>query len=182
MRSLLLALFTGVVGGALLHIIIILALPSWTGSDAFSRVVALGETQQFFTLANEANVTGLFNDDPHLRSAVCRFDLQEAPLRITARGVVALWTLAIYDRHSDEVYSMNDRAAIGDGVDMILGTTAQMLKLRRNMPEALQRSIFVELENPEGFVVLRTIVPDPSSERQARGFLSEARCQPLALG
>ena len=96
MRNLLLAIATGLVGAAVLHIVIVLALPAWTGKDAFSRAQELGETHRFFTLANEPNITGFYNDDPHIRSAVCRFDLSQDPVRIIARGNVALWMLSIF--------------------------------------------------------------------------------------
>jgi len=181
-RNLILSVLTGLVGAALLHIIIVLALPGWAGRDAFSRVVDLGETGQFYSLANEENPTGLANEDPHIRSAVCRFDLSENPVRVTARTPVPLWTLAVFDTASDEVYSMTDRSAIGNGVDITLVTPAQMLQLRRNMPPALTQSVLVELPDVEGFVVLRAITPEASGERAARSFLAEANCLPLVFG
>lgn len=181
-RNLVLAVLTGLVGAAFLHIVIVLALPGWSGRDAFSRVVALGETGQFYALANEANPTGLANEDPHIRSAVCRFDLSANPVRVTARVPVPLWTLAVFDTASDEAYSMTDRSAIGQGVDITLVTPAQMLQIRRDVPQALEQSVLVEMSDTEGFVVLRAIVPDASGERAARNFLSEATCSPLVFG
>ena len=182
MRNLLLAIATGLVGAAVLHIVIVLALPAWTGKDAFSRAQELGETHRFFTLANEPNITGFYNDDPHIRSAVCRFDLSQDPVRIIARGNVALWMLSIFNTKSDEIYSMSDRSAIEQNVDLTLVTPAQMLQLRRNMPAALEKSVLVETDDQEGFVVLRAVAPDSSSERQTRNFLSEAGCLPLVYG
>ena len=182
MRSLLLAAVIGLVGAALLHIIIILALPAWTGSDAWSRVVGLGEAGQFYRLANEANATGLANDNPHIRAAVCRFDLSDGPVRVLANGDMPIWTVGVFDDGSNETYSMNDRAAIGSGVDLTLVTPAQMLQLRRDIPAAIARSVMVELGEPEGFVVLRAIVPGKSMERMARNFLAQASCAPLAAG
>jgi hypothetical protein len=40
---------------------------------------------------------------------------------------------------------MNDRSSIGDTVDILFVTPAQMLQLRRVMPQALERSVLVEL-------------------------------------
>ncbi len=42
MRSFLYAIAVGLVGAALLHIVIILSLPSFTGRDAYTRVQAFG--------------------------------------------------------------------------------------------------------------------------------------------
>ena len=46
MRSFLYAIAIGLVGAALLHIVIILSLPSFTGRDAYTRVQAFGETNR----------------------------------------------------------------------------------------------------------------------------------------
>lgn len=182
MRSLALSVLIGLVGAALIHIVVILALPRWTGSDAFTRIVGLGEAGRFFALANEPNPSGLYNDDPHIRAAVCRFDLGDGPVRVMANGDVPIWTTATYDSGSNETYSLNDRSAIGEGVDLTLVTPTQLLLLKRNMPPALSRSVMVELSGEEGFVVIRAIVPDRSAEKSARDFLAEATCNTMVLG
>jgi uncharacterized membrane protein len=53
MRSALLAIVIGLVGAAIIHIVIILALPMWTGKDAWTRVSMLGAMNRFYPLANE---------------------------------------------------------------------------------------------------------------------------------
>lgn len=182
MRSLLLAIMAGLVGAALLHVIIILTLPASSVNDAWSKVAGLGEAGQFYRLANEENTTGLANKDPHIRTAVCRFDLSDGPVRISANGNVPLWTIGVFDKGSNETYSMNDRTAIGNSVDLTLVTPVQMLRLRRDMPPAIARSVLVELSDPEGFIVLRAIVPGKSMERIVRKFLEGASCARLAVG
>ncbi|PWW02202.1 putative membrane protein [Hoeflea marina] len=182
MRSLIHAVAIGIVGAALLHVVIILSLPAWTGRDAWTRVVNLGAPGRFFTLANEPNPTGLANDDPHIRSAVCRFDITERPLRVTSAGDVPIWSASAFDTLANETFSINDRSAIGEEVDITFVTPAQMLQLRKVMPPALARSVLVELAEPQGYVVLRAIVPGPSSERQVRDYLGEARCTAFDIG
>lgn len=176
MRSTLLAIAVGLVGAALIHIISILELPRWTGTDAWSRVAALGATNRFFPLANEPNTTGLYNEDPHIRTAVCRFDITNTPVRVVASGNVPIWTVSAYDSSSNETYSMNDRSSIGENVDIVFVTPSQMLQLRRVMPVELERAVLVELASPEGFVALRAIAPTPSQEPAARDFVAGASC------
>lgn len=181
MRSVLLAIAIGLVGAAFIHIVIILALPMWTGKDAWTRVQALGEMNRFYSLANEPNVTGLYNENPYIRSAVCRFDISNGPVRIIASGDVPMWTVSVYDASSDETYSMNDRSAIGTGVNIALVTPAQMLQLRRFMPSALERAVLVELKKPQGYVALRAVAPTPSQKPAARTFLSNAACASITI-
>lgn len=181
MRSVLLSIAIGLVGAAIVHIVIILALPLWTGKDAWTRVREMGAQNRFYSLANEQNPTGLFNDDPNIRTAVCHFDISNAPVRITASGDVAVWTVSAYDASSNETFSMNDRSSIGEDVDIAFVTPAQMLQMRRAMPEALERSVLVELKRAEGYVALRAIAPLPSQEPAARAFLANALCSSLRI-
>ena len=181
MRSVLLAIVIGLVGAAFIHIVIILALPMWTGQDAWTRVQALGDMNRFYPLANEPNLTGLYNDNPYIRSAVCRFDISEGPVRIVTSGNVPFWTVAVYDTGSNETYSMNDRSAIGTGVNITLVTPAQMLQLRRFMPRTLERAVLVELSKPQGYVVLRAVAPMPSHQPAVRAFLSNAACAGITI-
>ena len=181
MRSVLLATAIGLVGAALIHIVIIFALPMWTGKDAWTRVKALGAANRFYSLANEPNVTGLSNDDPYVRTAVCHFDISENPLRVIASGNVPIWTLSAYDASANETYSMNDRSSIGTSVNVAFVTPAQMLQMRRFMPQSLERAVLVELSRPEGYVALRAVAPTPSQEPAARAFLSSALCAELKI-
>ena len=153
----------------------------WTGKDAWTRVTALGAQYRFYSLAHEPNPTGLFNDNPNIRTAVCRFDISSMPVRVVASGDVAIWTVSVYDSSSNETYSMNDRSSIGADVNIALVTPAQMLQMRRSMPEALERAVLVELQRPEGYVALRAIAPMPSQEPAARAFLNGAVCAPFKI-
>ncbi|MDF1607291.1 DUF1254 domain-containing protein [Hoeflea sp. YIM 152468] len=181
MRSLLLAIAIGLLGAAFIHIIIILALPLWTGTDSWTRVKALGASNRFYALANEPNTTGLYNENPNVRTAVCHFDVSDGPIRIIASGDVPIWTVSAYDSSANETYSMNDRSAIGSGVNIAFVTPAQMLQLRRIMPPALEQAVLVELTRPEAYVALRVISPTPSHEPAARAFLDTALCQAMSL-
>jgi uncharacterized membrane protein len=179
MRSVLLAVAIGVVGAA--FIVIILALPMWTGKDAWTRVRDLGEANRFYALANEPNPTGLYNEDPYVSSAVCHFDITDGPVRVIASGDVPFWTVSVYDVSSDETYSINDRSSIGRGVNIVFVTPGQMLQLRRFMPRELERSVLVELSRPQGYVALRAIAPSPSQMPAARAFLANAACTGITV-
>ncbi len=58
-RKFVFAAVTGLVGAALLHIIIILALPSFTGQDAYTRVQAEGPENAFYSLPDMSQGKGL---------------------------------------------------------------------------------------------------------------------------
>lgn len=176
MRNLLVAILAGLAGAVILHIVIILAIPQFTTTDAWSQVTKLGSADRFHTLGKEPGSEGLANANPYLRSAICIYDVSEAPLRVTAKGPLPFWSLAVFDRHSNELYSMNDRSAVERQVDVTLATPLQMIDLKRQKPADLAKSILVEVSQPDGYIVLRTIAEDQTVDAIARTFLAGASC------
>ncbi|MBB3135695.1 putative membrane protein [Rhizobium pisi] len=171
------AVLTGLFGAALLHLIIILSLPHFTGKDAATRIEAEGDLNNFYLLSNAYDDAGLANSDPFVRTAVCSFDVEDAPVHFTAKGKVPFWSIAIYDSASNEVFSMNDRTSVGGALDVLAGGPIQLTDLRKNLPQELQQTILVEMARPDGYAVLRTLAPQTSFDESARNFLSEAGCE-----
>ena len=186
MNRLTYAALTGLIGAALLHIIIILALPNFTGKDAYTRITAAGPPHRFIVLPDRAETgagtsdqAALTNVDPFLKAAVCHFDIARAPLRLYAPAGPGFWSMAVFDAGSNEVFSMNDRTSVGGDLDAVVATPAQVAQIRKAPGAALTESILVEYRGTTGYVVLRTMVPTPSFSPQARAFLDEALCAPL---
>ncbi|MGV8936047.1 MAG: DUF1254 domain-containing protein [Allorhizobium sp.] len=179
MPRLLLAILTGLIGAALLHIIIILALPHFTGSDAYTRVMAEGRANRFHALDDSRDEAGLVNMDPYLKIAVCHFDTATQAERLLARGNSRFWSLSIFDADSNEVFSMNDRTSVDGTLDVLLASPLQLTRLRKTLPAVLSQSILVELPSPSGYAVLRTMAPQTSFEETADDLLSGALCVPF---
>ncbi len=72
MLRVLFAILAGLFGAALLHLVIILSLPHFTGKDAATRVASEGDLDKFYLLGGFTMTRpGLSNDDPFVRTAVC---------------------------------------------------------------------------------------------------------------
>ncbi|SMF48677.1 Uncharacterized membrane protein [Xaviernesmea oryzae] len=174
------AAVTGLIGAALLHLVIVLLLPDFSERDAYTRVLAEGESHRFYRLGEKPDRAGLSKNDPFVDTAVCAFDVSEGPLRLTApNGGVPFWSLAVYDQSSNEVFSINDRTSAGGVLDVVIATPVQLTSLRQAQPPALSQSILVETTQAEGYVVLRSLVPQPSFADIASQFLSQATCTPF---
>ncbi|MFN7012490.1 MAG: DUF1254 domain-containing protein [Allorhizobium sp.] len=184
MNRLTYAVVIGLIGAAILHIVIILALPQFTGKDAYTRVKATGQSHRFHILpdwSNErADADALTNVDPYLKVAVCHFDIARAPLRLLAPSGPSFWSMAVFDANSNEVFSMNDRTSVVGDLDALVATPAQVAQIRKAPGAALTQSIIVEYQGTTGYIVLRTLVPAQSFGPEARAFLDEALCAPLA--
>lgn len=179
MLKVLFAILTGLVGAALLHLVIILALPYFSEKDAYTRVLAEGGRHVFHRLPDTRDRAGLMQDDPFMEVSVCAYDISQGPIRVYAQGDVPFWSLGIYDAASNEVFSINDRTSAAGILDVVLATPAQLTLLRKALPEAIEQSILVETQQADGYVVLRTMVPQQSFAPGASTFLSEAVCAPF---
>jgi uncharacterized membrane protein len=170
------AILTGVLGAALLHLIIILSLPHFSDRDAYTRIEDEGDENHFYMLDNKDDDAGLSNSDPYIRTAVCAFDIGSQPVRLNAKGNVPFWSLSVYDAASNEVFSMSDRTSVGGALDLLLASPVQLTGIRKALPPSLAQSILVEVPRAEGYVVLRAMAPEASFDDAARTFLSEAGC------
>jgi uncharacterized membrane protein len=170
------AVLTGLLGAALLHLVIILSLPHFSDRDAYTRVEDEGDENHFYMLDDKDDDAGLSNGDPYIKTAVCAFDIEDQPIRLTASGKVPFWSLSVYDRASNEVFSMSDRTSVGGVADVLIASPIQLTTLRKALPASLSQSILVEMSHPQGYVVLRTMAPQASFDEAARDFLSGAGC------
>ena len=177
MLRLLLAIFTGLIGAAVLHLIIVLSLPHFGNRDAYSRAVAEGAAHRFHLLDDKREKAELGSGDPFMRVAVCTFDVSDKPVRLAGFGAVPFWSVAIFDSSSNEIFSMNDRTSAGGMLDILIANTVQLAAIRKAQPQALSQSILVESGRNQGYAVLRTLVPQPSFVDEAERFLGEAKCE-----
>lgn len=174
--SLLHAVVTGLVGAALLHLVIVLALPRFSEHDAYARVLGVGPPERFHLLKKEDGP--LAPEDPFVSVAVCAYDLSAAPVYVTAAGRPAFWSFAAFDKGSNEIFSINDRSVDEAGLDAVIATPAQAAQLRRAEPDLTERSILVETAEVRGYLVLRALAPHASMEKERLDFLGSARCGP----
>jgi uncharacterized membrane protein len=180
-RPALFAILTGLFGAAVLHIILILALPSYTGLDAYTRLTAYETDGRFLMFDDKKDEMGFSNGDPYLRTGACLISVESQPVHLLASGNVPFWSFAVYDSSSNEVFSMNDRSAAGGALDAIIASPAQLAEIRKSDPDIISQSVLIEMPRPEGYIVLRTLAPAPSYEDAAKSFLSEAECAEYEL-
>ena len=95
-----------------------------------------------------------------------------------AAGAVPYWSASVYDRAGKNLYSFNDRSARDKALDIVVLTPAQMLEVRKEVPEELGQSVFVESSEEEGVTVIRAFIPDESWGPSVDAFLDSLRCQP----
>lgn len=176
--ALLHALLLGLVGAGIVHIAILLMVPSYSQRDAWS---ILSQQANYYTLARldppgAAPLIGSM--DPLFNAVACRIDLEEGTVRVHGSGNAPYWSISVYDRAGQNVFSLNDRSSADGQVDFVIATPAQMIDLRNALPAAYDRSVFIEADIGEGMVVVRAFVPDESWEPTISRYLDGIACTP----
>lgn len=178
MLRLIYTVLVGLVGAVVVHIVVLLLVPAYSGHDAWARLSERAPAFQVTSIA-DAGGSDPFRKgaDPLFASAACRFALSTGIVHFVAGGDVPFWSVSVYDRHGQNIYSFNDRTATDRKLDLVIATPVQMVELRKELPEEYAASIFVETEEREGIVVARAFVPDGSWRDIAEAFLGSAMCR-----
>lgn len=178
MRRLLHAILLGLLGAGIVHIIVLLLVSEFSERNAWSRLAMASDLYRMTRLDAEAGGTPVVKSvDPLFYAAACRFDLSDGMVRVKAPGNVPFWSVSVYDRSGHNIYSFNDHSATGRVLDRIVLTPAQMIEIRKDLPEELQGAIFVEAPIDEGMFVIRSFVPDDSWKPIVSRFLEQSSCE-----
>lgn len=177
MLRLLHAIMLGLIGAGIVHIVVLLLVPQFSERDAWSRLAMaadLYKVVRFDARSNEAPIVRA--GDPLFFAAACRFDLAEGVVHAFAPGHPPFWSVSVYNRAGQNVYSFSDRAATGGTLDFVVATPTQMVEIRKDVIDEFKKSIFVETELDEGIIVVRSFVPDDSWDQAVSAFLDRMSC------
>ena len=173
------AILLGLVGAGIVHIAILFMLPSYTERDAWSQ---LSDASDFYTLTpigGDVSTTPLVRSvDPLFSAIACRFNLEDGVLHVKAPGRVPFWSISVYDRNGQNIFSLNDRTAADGTVDFVVLTPIQTIEVRKSLPEEFVNAVFIEADIDEGIVVLRSFVPDRTWQFAVLNFLNGVDCSP----
>lgn len=182
MIRLALHVLAGLILGGLAHVVIVLGVPFFAPRDAWTQISELGPPLRMNILPAAApDRETLPFLDPALSHAVCRFDLDGAAVRLRARLPDTYWSVALFDRSGTNVYNLNDRAAEGRPIDMVIAGAAEVARLRETPTAASMNAILIDWPTREGFALLRVFVPSSSLAPDVAAALEGASCEALPL-
>lgn len=178
MKRLLLFAFGGVLLAGIIHIVVILLVPDFANRDAWTSMGRFGADGAFHLLPmSEPGTEPLPYLDPRMAYAVCRFSLDDGPIRIKATLPDEFWSLAVFDRRGSNIYSLNDRTAERTDIDLVVATPLQLVQLRENPIDALAQAIIIQVPATHGFILIRAFVEDPTDTARVGKALAGAQCQ-----
>lgn len=175
-------LLMGLVGAAIVHIAVLILVPSQSRNDVWSRLDRADADyrfQQVGATASNPDAALIRTPDPLMPVAICRFNLMAGPVHIASSQRIPFWSLSVTNRRGQIVYSFNDRNSTDGVLDLVIATPLQLVELKKELPGELEGSILVEADLDAGMVILRGFSPDPSWRLQLMQFLDNARCSTL---
>jgi uncharacterized membrane protein len=182
MMRLVIWILAGVVLGGIVHLSTVLVLPRTATQDAYMRLEPLTPVNAVAALpAPSPSTTVLPFMDPAFAVAVCRYDLSEMPIKLTAPVSQAYTSVSFYSRYGVAYYAINDRAAGRRVIELELMTAEQRSRLPDDEEVTAADRLIVESPTPTGLVVLRALSPEPGAMPVARGILAAAQCRPNPL-
>lgn len=176
MSRLLHAILVGIFGAGIIHIVVLLLVPSHSQRDTWS---ALSQQANYYVMTRldpPAGAPLIASLDPLFDAVACRFDLEDGVVRVHGDGSVPYWSISVYDRSGQNIFSFNDRSSSEGLLDFVLATPVQMIDLRNDLPEEFDRSVFVEAGIGEGIAVIRAFAPDVSWEPTVSAYLEGIAC------
>jgi len=178
MIRLLFAIIGGVILGAVVHLVSVLALPRIATKDAYSRIAPLTR-QNVVTAMPAADVGNTLMPfmDPAFATAVCRYDLSTGPIKLTVPVSQAYTSVSFYTRSDVAYYAINDRSAGRRVIELDLMTEAQHAELPEDEDVTAADRLIIDSPTATGLIVLKALAPEPSLMAQAEASLAAASCK-----
>lgn len=164
-----------------IHIVTILLVPAFAGSDGWSRLAAFGGVDQFTPVPVADGAGGVVGLDPLFVNGACRLQLDEAPAAITLDAQDRFWSLALYDRQGTILFSINDRTAADGQLEMLVVNPDENAALKKSPPSDIDQTVVVESPSNDLIALLRLYAPTDANQRDARRTLTQAECVPSPL-
>lgn len=164
----------------IIHIIVVLTIPTNVQHSAYDDALTYGPDRQFHLLPDikpgEEALPGL---DPAMKHAICRFQLVNGAVYFDADIPAPFWSIGIFNQAGEAVYSLNNRTAGADRLSMLLITPEQLSILRENPPENLEDLIVIEVDEISGIALLRAYVQHPTKADVIERSMILASCGTL---
>ena len=108
----LLWLLAGALLGGIVHLVAVLILPNTATYDAYTRLSAIASVNTVAPVPQPSPQNEVMPFmDPAFAAAVCRYDLSDAPIKLTVPVSPAYISVSFYTRRGVAYYAINDRAA-----------------------------------------------------------------------
>jgi uncharacterized membrane protein len=173
-----LATLTGLVLAAIVHVVAVLLMPWLSERDAYSRLRAtLTADRSELVAAPGAADSWLPHPDPAVAVAACAYQLDEGPVRISAKTGALFQSLSFHARGGGAYFAVTDRAAVRGALEIVVMTRHQLDEtLALEDLDEPSRDVRIVAPNPQGVVVVRALAAFPSLREEAVEAAKSVSC------
>jgi len=170
--------FLGLLGAVIVHITLVLFLPSHIIKQShLQRIAAHVPAYQFAEFQENDPIMTML--DPAFLPRFCYFDLSLGTVSLTAQGHVPFWSLSLYTPDGSNIYSLNSTTSPTGGLDLVLGDAIGIMDYRQSLEDNTSQAILSGHDIEKGFVILRVFSPSPDWALATSAFLQSASCRPI---
>jgi len=170
-------LLGGVLLGGIVHLATVLLLPGLATQDAYSRLAPIAAVNAVSPIpAPTAESAAMPFMDPAFAMAVCRYDLEDGPLKLSVPVSQAYTSVSFYTRSEIAYYAINDRAAGRRVIELDLMTNEQRNELPDDEEITAADRLIVESPTTTGLIVIKALAPEPGLLPAAQAALTAAKC------
>ncbi len=173
----LLATVCGLVLAGIVHIAAVLGVPWLSEQDAFSRLRGTLAADRSQIIAAPGQETWLPRPDPAASLAACAYNLDEGPLRVSARTGPIFESLSFHARGGGTFFAVTDRAGVRGALDLVVMTRSQLDEAQANDDgDEPSRDVRIVAPRREGLVIVRVVAPFPSQREEAETAAKSVSC------
>jgi uncharacterized membrane protein len=169
-----------VLGAIMVHILLVLGLPRWTGPVFLEAFAGTGEAGSPGGVLSMASYS--IGPAPFIRERVCPFDFSEGGLRVLLSADVPFFSVAVITRDGRVAFSSTS-GRLGNAQSIALWPAQARRRVALAGDAALEDpELQVFVDASAGYFFLRAFEPDPSWSNAISGLFENAGCELFDVG
>ncbi len=163
--------------GLIIHLVVILSMPSLAPNTTWSRILALDAFEKIKVLDDikplEANPLQL---DPELIYGVCRLSLTKGAGIVKGELPGDFWSVGVFDASGRAVYGTTSRSSVGQNLQLGIFNRAQTRLLAEQKIQISEGLLIVESKLDDIFVVVRLAPAFAELRQRYKDQLAKLAC------
>jgi uncharacterized membrane protein len=160
------------------HLGYVLIVPQFEMRAKIDELRQLAGSAALTVLSREDSVRLMGPDGRWLVHALCIYDLADGPMTINAAVPNSYWSMAIYSAGGETFYSLNDRQAGVERVDLMIRQPSEPVLDGEEELVLPNDDVFtVRAPDPLGVVVMRALAGEPAEYERASEILARSSCR-----
>lgn len=162
---------------AVIHLLVVFALPSIGRAVLVDQAMPPYEAgPRLYASSSGETVAPFRYADKRTDSVFCSFDLRDGAIRVGGELDVPFWSISVHTLSGLVVGSVNHRAAVGGGLDLLVMRPALARDLAAAGAQLPSDALVVEMEGPLGLVRISGLASYEALRPALRAELERMEC------